>query len=431
MQTSSHIPDEIIDSIFSFLEPTQQQMRTITQTCSTWKRVGSHDTYWQTIYEQEYAKYLESVNVFDRKLQMVPVQQRNYRRYFFDLKKYCVEGTRKTMYARSVILGVEQSVIYTGTGYILSLICTFVTLLLSVFVYTICGLLFVNGKIQKVAKNHAFMLIPYILLLFTPLVILYVVYIIYTFWLKRYQYYGTWTKLPIYSGNRKDEYEIIDCIMLVMGMFGVFPVAGVCAYIRLVFNLKYVAWRGILSPFYLYAILYIIIPPIIRYINQNRNGMPYFNFQFIRIQFSAWIIGSIVQLLLSIQLGVLSAKLDQSTKSTLYWIVVFIPTYLLFVLCCLIGPISIAMRDRLHKDLMPTIYTVVAGVVASVFFIPVIVWLILYALTLDQFITVSLVVIWVPLYVLLGGLMCIILSMIIVVFVIYCCFSALLESDTH
>jgi hypothetical protein len=377
--------EDVLMVIFQYL-PTSSLLN-ISLVSHRWFNAASHDQLWK-------CNYMKSIDTVQ--CNMVT---HNYRSELIQHKRsrYEIESTQAYVKELTDVSKLLRHI---------SLICPIFILLGCTF-YSLLVPLFLDKSIKIGPKTHAFMLIPFILLVLIPFIIMFIAFSPIRYLMDHIKK-SQEAKLQLLGNNVNDHtlsrhyFRTSDLLLRVIGLFAFIPIIGTCIYVRLAFQLYSIPYRVAISPFYLYTLIHASY-------NLIRN----------RKRFN--IVSAAFQVYLCIQFSLIATKLDTGTSRYSHWILVMIPTWIIMSLIVSISPLCCAFgvlirlysyicdKNQLYgyklnycssieeEDTFFPESVSVMGTLFAVAWTPIIVWLLLFCLRLDGYVTCSYEYTWVPL----------------------------------
>jgi hypothetical protein len=414
----SSCSEDVLLYIFSYVNGSD--ILAVSQTSSLWRNVSMADDLWKSYYEELLTQ------------QLYPAEKPETDEVTSDYRYWCLQIRRNAGDLQNCKLSEQK---YRKLASIIAYFPTIALLLflIGIIVYTIVFVLFLDDVLLNIPKNHAYMLLPFILLFTGPFIVLLILYLILKNVILRTQYWYA-EKVSKIMHSMKFVDGIVsanvrsDNTLALLSIFAVVPILGTCIYIRLVFNLTMIPWRAVFSPFYLYSVLYLTIPGIhytFYYCNsyiRKLSAVPYPKWIYTYPSFYIWTTGCIIQILLSIQLGLISGKLDNTIGNARY-IQILTPTWVLFGIICFVCPFCCTSAGILYvcgncfsdneggesrETITPGLaYCGCIGWIASCFMYPVAIWLILFIVRLDNFAKYMYVYAWIPAFMCIACVLCV------------------------
>ncbi|KAL0488007.1 F-box protein [Acrasis kona] len=375
----SDIYDDVLLYTFSFLE--SRDLITVGQTCRRWREVSSGDMMWRR----------ELQNFFTNTNQKKNVEQidGDYKRVYFKMKY--AHNHLEEFHKR--ISNIRNCQIWTAIiiGLFIPLSLCFGALYLSIM-----APLFLDGQIQTSPENLWYSSVPEWILLFAPfLVFIVTMTIIFVLFVPQSKYAKKVQLIQFFELQWNTYFESAFISIWVVGWLAWVPIMFLGLYLRLLivpfFPNSNMSFRLAFVPVYLYTAVY-IAAPLYTMVQWSLLRKP-----LMKWSLGCYIVGVIINVLVSIQCGLISGKLDSSLDS--YWSSIFTPMWLVHALLLLFP--GVCCLEAVHPWRLRFVKVGAVMAVCEIFLLPVQIWLILFSLRLDSFISVSFVATFIPLYVII------------------------------
>jgi hypothetical protein len=191
------------------------------------------------------------------------------------------------------------------------------------------------------------------------------------------------------------EHDILNMYPISLGLVTWIPMIFICVYARILVGKTNTSFRVSFVPLHIVTAMFILLPlPVLLYYSRRKRQR----------QFTSWITyfaSAFVNTFVSLQLGLISGKLDQAIET--YWLVIFIPTFVLllilmsslFVYLAILAPIM-SCKYKWHDHWYSTPHVLIGTAVAV---LPFLLSVLMLTLRMDLFLTVPYAYCFIPLYV--------------------------------
>jgi hypothetical protein len=315
-----HYLDEILVHTLSYLDT--RSLLKAGKVCNKWQKLSSHDIIWKTRYETL------TQSLTDQGIQLEPPTN--------NFKQAYIGVTRRYYYMHRIhqLYNGERTLFY-------GLIATFIPCLaFGSIIATVLAGLFFDSIIDKSIASVALTLIPYLLLFVFPYALLLICCVLYYRVLspQRSKFYWKLRTVGEMDGNRIHDLNedvvmtIADSTVLVCLWFAWLAILPACLYVG--YLAPGIPYRALFSPVYLMGVIYIVAPPI-GYVATARKRQARFR----EFTITAYVIGVILYTILSVQIGLIGAKLDGAID--LVWLLVAVPYWANAGLWIIVPPILI------------------------------------------------------------------------------------------
>jgi hypothetical protein len=363
----------ILTRIFSFLET--QDLCNIATTCKRWLNITSTDIIWQPHLQ----KYITRLPITDVKSTADFTNQ-------FKLHYLRITKNRKAIDAYA-----EESVKMTTWSYRVAralLIYLPLCILLGIFYMSIVFPMFLDGVFPVRTNTILLMAIPNFFFFVIPILLTGIgVYCLTGFLIPKRIHAVQMVK----GYNTKSKYlEYYYSVIFALGWFINIPLSILAIYIRIAIgNGDYImsAMRMAFIPVHVFTVCYTIAPLFFILLRLKRARVAWF----------IYTIGSFINISITMQVSLISAKLDQLVND--YWVVIFLPFWIgngvillgMLVSPCLFFVSKFFEQEGLSQSSKGIIY-------CELLLAPIQLWVILFCLRLDMIITTSYVYTFIPLY---------------------------------
>jgi hypothetical protein len=375
---TNELSDDTISHIFQFLEVTD--LLHSGAACKKWRSLSSQDHLWRQCLSTEHEKDLRDVFIASKKT------------YYED--KY-----------RAKAVQFHEKIEVT-LAYVIGAICIIgiYSITIGMIYSTIIGHLYLDGIIPMRTSLLWFTYIPVALLFIGPFVAITIASFTYSTVLSPVIELVKCVRKA--SHGCSEQLAIPLIVFLTVGYTGFIPCIALSAAISLFIAPSAAAFRLSYLPVHIFTFLYIVIPIISVMIGKITEHSRWSKSNWEALGSLALLhgIGVLFNGYASLQVGLITAKLDNAIST--YWLVVFIPLYLLLVFLifgwlffiCFI-PIWHRIDDDPENVSVGSIVLIPLLICLSIILIPVLVWIILFAIRMDLFLTSSFGVTFIPLYI--------------------------------
>lgn len=376
--TMIEVFDDLLFYTFSFLEG--PDLISVGQVCKRWRDISSGNDVWK----RELQLFLTNTN---QKKRVEDLQASNFKKLFFKMK---YAHTHLDDHHKR-ISRIRNCQIWTGIamGIFIPLSLCFGFLYLSII-----SPLFMDGYINYSQDNVWLSSIPEWLLFFTPFIVfMCTITIVFLLFIPQRKYAKSVQLVQYFELHWDGYFEAAFISIWIVGWFLWIPLIFLGLYLRLLIVPFFVStgfsYRLAFLPVHLYSVLYIGAPLYVM-VQWSLLHKP-----LMKWSVGCYLVGVAINCFVSIQCGLISAKLDQSMDS--YWSSIFSPLWILHGLLLMFP--GVCCLEAVHPWKLRFIK--IGGVMAiiEVFLFPVQIWLILFALRLDLFISISFTSTFIPLYV--------------------------------
>lgn len=203
------------------------------------------------------------------------------------------------------------------------------------------------------------------------------------------RYYSSLGTQSVYVGD----IDFVKSVNLFVWSFSWIPLSIVCVVLKVHTLYDFVNYRMTFSPVFFTCVVLILAPPIIWLYKFNRGRLVSLTEN--RSVFTVYIWSTIVNIFIVIQFGLISGKLDGTIPAT--WGGVFTPMWLLFIVVILLCPVTCIITVTSNSEFFAGLS--VGSCVMCSCVIPLLTFMILLSLKLDQSIAIQWGVLFMPLYI--------------------------------
>jgi hypothetical protein len=327
--------DDCLYTMFSYL--TVPEMMQVSLTCKQWFRVSCSDSLWEQMLKKTYMDFDElqykcnNHNVFLLSRLAVQDQYKPLTNILLEesdhFRNHTVRRRKLLSFAPLYLWRIRNvftvQLLSNAIAYLVSTFCIVVAITL------LCILLpiYLDGIVQISVSNLNWTILPSALLIFIPFIVILSANCVNMIILRPRgaQYSKFFTEIGITfrgsSINDNDSVQLAFCIMTswIMSV----PIILGCLYLRLwispVYNPPYMSFQLSVLPYYVATVLFIIITPFLIVYRIQGTIIT-------RVLWVLYFIGTIFNILVSTQVALVAAKLDQSLPT--YWTIIFLPVWI-------------------------------------------------------------------------------------------------------
>jgi hypothetical protein len=361
------LPDDILWSLFPYLN--SHDLCAASHTCHQWRSVATKDELWRSLAEKrliDLDNQLDDGQLFKHYIQL------------------CRYGSQKKSLHRVKIWNISALSLF--------LFCLLVaSLTYSIIIPLVLDKIVTSQWITLIVTSLpllVFVILPLLLLIWTMIYARYVVSSVTE--TSSARKHGNYENLEngYYSHSEvvHQESNRSRLVGIIVVSLMCIPIIGLLVCTRLI-GLNSIPYTVLFAPFYGYTMGYLVVIPCYYLYLSSQHG---YKFKYL----IACIAGSLFQIYVATQVGLIGAKLDHIIYTP--WSVVFIPSWIVFgiitmiTLCMrLISSIALFCLNRYgvqyDEEMQDNIHFVayLTGIVVMVLLVPVMVWLILLCMRLD------------------------------------------------